>query len=114
MENISDHESRGLEWWRNLASRLAFLFAATILIGSGIGLWYSGEMRSLRHRNEKLMVEIVEIVKSNEILAQENVEIDQVAKTRIETIEELKIQNYELTVKHNTLLLKLESENRRQ
>jgi len=110
MENASNHENRSLEWWRNLASRLAFLFAATILIGSGIGLWFSGEMRDLRRLYDKLTVEIVDIVKSNETLVQENAEIDQIAKTRLDTIEKLKIQNYELTVKHNTLLMKLESQ----
>ena len=114
MENVSNHENRSLEWWRNLASRLAFLFAATILIGSGIGLWFSGEMRDLRRLYDKLTVEIVDIVKSNETLVQENAEISQIAKTRLDTIERLKIQNYELTVKYHTLLLKLESENKSQ
>ncbi|MBW8036306.1 MAG: AtpZ/AtpI family protein [Planctomycetes bacterium] len=128
MGNVSNHENRSLEWWRSLASRLAFLFAATILICSGIGLWFSGEMRDLQHLYDKLKVEIeeivtlngtlaqenAEIVTSNETIAQENTKINQIAKTRLDTIEKLKIRNYELTVKHNTLLMKLESENRPQ
>ena len=121
MENVSNHENRSLEWWRNLASRLAFLFAATILIASGIGFWYSGEMRDLRHLYDKLTVEIAaqkeritEIVQTNEILAQENAEIDQTTKIRVETVEELKAQNYELTVKYTALLKELELKHRRQ
>ena len=112
MGNDLNHENRSLEWWRNLASRLAFLFAATILISSGIGLWFSGEMRDLQHNYKKLTAEVVEIVKANETLVQENAEIDQVAKSRLDTIEELKSRNYDLTVDNGTLLKKLESENR--
>lgn len=110
MENASNHENRSLEWWRNLASRLAFLFAASILIGSGIGFWFSGEMRSLRYDKKRLMEEFVVVVKSNETLAQENAEINRISKNRLEAIEELKIQNYNLTIKNDALSVKLESE----
>ena len=79
MGNDLNHENRSLEWWRNLASRLAFLFAATILISSGIGLWFSGEMRDLQHNYKKLTAEVVEIVKANETLVQENADSRKIA-----------------------------------
>jgi len=113
MENTSNYENRSLEWWRGLASRLAFLFAATILIASGIGLWFSGEMRDLRQLNTTLSEEFAGVVKTNETLAMENAETNEIAKTRLETIEKLNTKNHELTIKHNKLLKELEIKNSR-
>ena len=103
MHEASKHENRSLDWWKSSAPYLARISAAVILIGSGMGLWFHGEIRDLRVFNETLSEQVVNFTKENEKLSQENSRARQIAGDRLEVIEELKEQNFKLTVENTSL-----------
>ena len=103
MHDTSKHENRGLDWWKSSASYLARILVAIILIGSGIGLWFNGEIRELRVFNERLSEQVADFTKENEKLSHENSRAKQIARDRLEVIEELKEQNFKLSVENTSL-----------
>ena len=103
MHDASKHENRSLNWWKSPAFYLARILAAVILIGSGMCLWFNGEIRELRIFNERLAEQVVEFTKKNEQLSRENNRARQIVRDRLEVIEELKEQNFKLSVENASL-----------
>lgn len=108
METTLEIAEKEIKKWHSIASSASLLFAATLIIAGGTGLWLTSQNRSLKDGNEMMIQAAEASRKANEMITDELRNLEDKNKKNDWLIEKLEKDVFDMMIKAASLTAELE------